>query len=268
MAKETKDESRLLKWLGRIFSIQTFALIASIIAAWYTYKTYKENQAPQISVGYISEAAILPGITYFCNDSVNYCYFLTFSDKDTVWWLNGEHSGLLYIANNTNKSIKNFELKILIGYDYLDLDIASVDDDFIIIKRDTVFGYSKGLELKYKYDVLNPHTEIPVPIKRAYMPKFNCTNLQIFFDYTISYDRMDVPSKYLVFNFPRRGFSVKNITDFLDDIYKEKRFNSRSIVGMQTLDKMLIFNPPKELDDEKFENFKSEFLEVITNASK
>lgn len=52
MKNKLVSKNIIVGWLKRIFSIQTVAVVAGIIAAIYAYKTYKDNQPAQISVVY------------------------------------------------------------------------------------------------------------------------------------------------------------------------------------------------------------------------
>lgn len=262
-------------------TISVIAVMASIIAAYYGYKTYKESQPPQlcIEIRNLKEYRDVSGYTFFYNLMIplngtaiipynGYKYLIGLGANTA----NEYHAmGIPYIVNRSNKSMKKFSMEIRVSYCRLNIPLREIrTEDYEIVENDTI---SETLLLKYKHDILYPNSAIPIPIRFMYLPESEYEEDKyswIFFDYKIAYDGIPCPinfvSNYRVYfdNENPWGISEQHLDEFITQCYREGCFTDNSILVSiidPANDKIDFVTPPRWLNDTKFEKYKKYFIE-------
>ncbi len=189
--------------------MKVLSFIVAVIALFFSYKSFVANKPSQISVynrlnllhGYHDLSATTRRFIYLMvPDS---CY-LSISDGTPV------------IANNTSRSIKNFSLVIRAYYDNHFLQNSVINRDFEIIHEDSD---SLLTVLRYKYDVLKAHSEVPLPIKRLRLKEPHIDNRQsVHFLYSVTYDNIDSNRDFEVDYFSVLGDSECPSDSLIDEL--------------------------------------------------
>lgn len=169
--KTIKGKNNVLKiWLKRIFSVTTISVIISIVALYYTIKTYVVSlpeHPPQIT------------IRFPVFDWEEYTFIYEERSQVTDYWIlsiydcpliseNAAFCGpkntisLPCICNETSESLKDFTFRVRVYFDdiaekYVNYEVN--DLAFEILEKD-----ANSIYFRYKNDVLPPHTSLPNPI--------------------------------------------------------------------------------------------------------
>ena len=215
---ESKD-STLLKWLKPF--LQVIAIIISIFAAYVAYKSYTNTIPVQITLEYYgskhnyainNDRSTFIVLDRFYGDWIN---FLQLTER--------ESSVLLPTINNySEKSIKNFNLKVgVLAYPFK-IEEESVNQDFVINKKES----EHQADFEYKYDVLHAYTTISSPLDALYLDEdktYDENYYMLFFDYSITYEGAPNPIQYRVVLYASLRDNNENddtvINEFLDVIY-------------------------------------------------
>lgn len=267
MKNKQVSKETIVGWLKRIFSIQTLAVVAGIVAAIYAYKTYKENQPSQISVVYIDESN---GTVTNLDKMQRFVQLLATNNRivDFDWY--SYYCPYPCIYNDTKKSIRDFKVEVAVYCGELVLDEREMFPCYEIAIHDTVHN---GYLFKYKSDVLNAKTFIPMPVMRMHLPDSisisKDTRYNVTVKYEISYDgisrnRNFIMDYYMYFEDEDSWFvSDNHIDEFLTYCYQQgffTEYKDSSFVSVLE-EKNRIVSPPKRLTDQKFDRYKKEFIE-------
>ena len=265
------QETAIMRWLKRLFSLQTVSVIAALVAAYYAYKSYKDNQPSQISIEYnvFHESIKADNIQNYVNLMVPNYKSLAFGSGYSDGFI---PNGMPNILNKTNKSINNFKLEITIRYFHLNINPEDICKDYVIIENDTSLYL---LKLKYKYNIFNAQSAIPIPVKFMNLPgsrPFPDDSIyKIYFVYNITYDGIaenkDFGISYDVYFDQETHLSVtdKHIDDFLTSCYKEGAFTeykNNTLVSVVDMVDTKVANPSMISTDESFEKYKRRFFDA------
>jgi len=184
-------ETAVIRWLRRIFSLQTISVLAALVAAYFAYKSYQDSQPSPLSVIYEDKSLTLDGHFYCFENliipSTKDGILLDFAPFNDQYMDMRIPNGFPLIFNDTKKGINNFKLDVDVNYKF-DVCIKPEDicPDYEIIEDDTI---SREMKLKYKHNVLNAKSFIPLPIKRVRYTEHNtldedsysCLRLELYF---------------------------------------------------------------------------------------
>lgn len=276
------SKASVIEWLKRIFTLQSLAVIAGFIAAFYTYKTYKDNQPAHISLEYsegyeavnVEDKDILINLS---SSSLGKVFFRSLNPDD-------KHPiGLPIIVNKSSKSVENLNLEVSINTGFFEFKEEDVGIDFEIIDNNPTI--QNAITLRYKNNYLNANSEIPVPLWFLYVPdtilipkvydscetvsyaKDDC--ISSVFQYKITYDGLSKPIEFVVVDYVYIGeyrpwlLSDEQIDKFLTMCYERGCFTelkNRIIVSVLDRNPMIVI-PPKKLSDADFKEFKRGFVE-------
>lgn len=264
-----EQETAIMRWLKRIFSIQTVSVIAALVAAYYAYKSYIDNQPSQISLEYnvFHETINADDKQNFINLMAANYRSLAFGSGYSDGFI---PNGMPNIINKTNKSIKNFKLEVTIRFFHLAFRQEDINKDFEVIENDTTFS---TLKLKYKYDVFNAQSAIPIPLKFMHLPEsepFSDDNTYtILFSYNITYDGISEPRdfgiSYIVYfdNEEHLSITDKHIDEFLSSCYKQgcfTEYKNNTLVSVVDAARTRVATPSISLTDDSFEKYKERFI--------
>lgn len=280
MAKKTKKDvmdSTIIRWLKRIFSIQTISVIAGLIAAYYTYITYIGNEPSKLSIEYLIN-------DFYYKDST-----INFDDKRFFFTSIQSSNGSIDLVdpiykdksiatipryvNNTNKSITNFRCEIYLYSSWMYYKEDDINHDYEIIERQQ----SGDVKLRYKYNVLNAHSILPFPLTRVHLslhdPIAESYNYQpeytIHLDYCFTYDGIDNPlyTRTEIFSFDNNDLNYnKHQEDYINKMYKEGRLSRKahtSVVAISNCGKALIADHADFKDEADFEDYKRKLLDRL-----
>ena len=272
MKNKQLSEKLVVKWLKKIFSIQTIAVVAGITAAWFTYKTYKDNKPAQISMefyGFCESENVDEKVWFYNLISPDFSDGLIVrfgKDYPSAFF----PSGIPGIANKSSKSIKDFRLDVTVSYTWFEFDQNDICPDFEIVENNIALH---EIKLRYKYDVLNANSSIPNPIKWMHLmdtvpsPFEKQDAYAVDMMYTISYDGIPetrwFDTHFFVYydDINPLDISDEYIDEFLTIFYKNGNFNRHNTMVAvidKTRSKMAI--PHGKLTDSKFEKFKKDFI--------
>lgn len=277
------SKASVIEWLKRIFTLQTLAVVAGIIAALYAYKSYRDNKPTQISMDFYGfcESEKVDEIEWFINlispdfRGNSLCVFFGMDYPSA-----GFPSGIPDVRNKTNKSIKDFRLDVKITYTWFEFDEKDISPDFEIVENDTALH---ELKLRYKYDVLNAKRAIPNPLKCMYLMDTvpwqteKKDSYALSMTYNISYDGIPEPRwfnvHYYVYYDDVNPLIISDdyLDRFLSGCYKNgeftrQRHNTLVSVIDHTRSKMAI--PHGKLTDDKFEKFKRDFIKEYNKTKR
>lgn len=264
----------LVRWLKRIFSAQTItiflsglSLFVAIVGAYYGYKSYKDNQIPDLSVEYhiYGQYKKLQGKSY-CINLISASYRTLFFEPLSKY---GRPSlGVPFAVNRSNKTIKDFNLEVIVCYASLVYNIDDINPDYEILKDDTL---DHELKLKYKYNFLAAHKSIPMPLTSLSLPESQPISdeksYRILFAYLISYNGISEPCDFVSrFDtyFCHTGLTDKQIDDFLSESYNncffDEEIKDKVVVSVIDGYHQLIVNPPTNIKEQDFEKYKTFFI--------
>ena len=203
MAKNVKKNSKSQKsnnqsepvivlWLKRIFSLKVMSFVVAVIALYFTYQGFISNKPSQISVHNSLGMVYSPSID--SKDIHHFIYLMYPNDRN----LPISH-GTPIVANNTNKSIKNFNLVVRAFFDASVYDYEWDANDYDIIQIDTA---NCCTVYKYIPNVLYAHSELPLPIERLQLkeevPISNDKPHSVDFSYSITYDGIECDRNFII----------------------------------------------------------------------
>lgn len=203
MAKKAKKSSKSQKcnnqtepvivlWLKRIFSLKVMSFVVAVIALYFTYKGFISNKPSQISVHNSLGMIYSPSIDL--KDIRHFIYLMYPNDRN----LPISH-GTPIVANNTNKSINNFNLVVRALFDTSIYDYEWDANDYDIIQIDTT---NYCIAFKYIPNVLYAHSELPLPIERLQLKEgatiANDRPYSVDFSYSITYDGIEGDRSFFV----------------------------------------------------------------------
>lgn len=198
---EQKEESFIIKWLKRIFSVQTLMVVATIAAAFFGYRSYSDNHPSQISLEFncIQGSINTEKITEY--ESLLFPFQRHLKLEDHTVYNSVLNSPFPAIVNKSDKSIKNFKVEVLVHLSQLRFHDSDVNQDFEVTKYDTTSTTGYNVYFKYKFDVLHAKSSMSVPLNSVYLPDTipfsdNFHNLLLFFK--ITYDGINEPIRYRV----------------------------------------------------------------------
>lgn len=210
---DSKNESSFYKWLK--YSLQVLALIVSGFGAFYAYKSYSYTQPVQIKLEYFGinkDYALSNDLLFLVLEQTAYNRIVlgTASGPD-IW-----HTGLLFpkICNHSNKSIKNFNLKVeaqVSPFTYISYTNDNINQDFFISRKD-----ASSAVFEYKYDVLYANSSVSSPLNEIMISDTTKTGedfYQLVFNYSITYDGIPEPIHYTVLLFAYIDDSYKHYLD-------------------------------------------------------
>lgn len=294
MENKNLSETRVIRWLKKIFSIQTIAVIAGLVAAYYTFISYKDNQPTQLSIvmSHLGGMKDCDGVEAFQNlilkEKTKYQYQKTnhisphfLSEEETSYLILDSSPNTLFtlgipqIVNKTNKSIKNLWIEIDLISRGFEIPLESICQDFSVTSYLSWEEYS-SITLRYNYNIVHANTCIPIPISSINLPQIEllCKEIptSIEFCYRIVYDGIRQPlvfriSDQIIFyeNLPMLEIQ-EHINEYLTKCYQEECFsNDRKKTLVTIIDentqRYFIIKPPKRLTDEKFEKYKRDFID-------
>lgn len=276
--------------------VGAITLFATLIAAYYTFKSYKDNQPPRLclEVHYFNKdrknlsVINVESINRFINLIVPEGHVIMLGYTSNYYF----PMGIPYIINRSRKSMKNFKLEIDFFYSHLRFidDVVSEDFEYVDVTDSDSLDFCglKRVKFKYKHDILYAQCAIPVPLRMMGVDIPNSEiatwNYQAFahFNYYIVYDGITKPVdfsvSYTVYfddfcrlkddvyhcsNTELMGVTEEHIDEFLTKTYSNHlRFEDLDkMVTVVDGDNSMIFNLPKNLTDAKFEKHKKEFIE-------
>ena len=264
MKNKQVSKETIVGWLKRIFSIQTLAVVAGIVAAIYAYKTYKDNQPAQISVVYIDDSN---GTMTNLDNMQRFVQLLATNNRMVYFDWSSYYCPYPCIFNDTKKSIKDFKVELAVYSGELFLDESDVFPYYEMVTHSTVL---KGYLFKYKSDVLNAKSYIPMPVIRMHLPdsipisKDTCYNVTVKYEITydgISRNRNFIMDYYMYFEDEDSWFvSDNHIDEFLTYCYQQGFFTEYKESSFVSVfeDENRVVNPPKRLTDKKFARYKKE----------
>ena len=279
------DESIIIKWLKRFFSIQTLTVMATLAAAYFGYKTYSDNLPAQISLIYnLSEDG--DTINHKDIDISNITEFIILSDSERGYLSLGPDdnddelsifSPIPIIKNNTDKSIKNFSLEVNVFLNHYVFDSSDILHPYILLKSDTMLNESNpnsGL-FKYGNDILYAHSQIRSPISIISVNHSNLEEnwLRCYMEYQILYEGLKSPINYTVElnTFVDKNNICGHLTESQIDQFLSSCFIDGSI--KQDSHKMvLIFNygygfyiepVDDSISEKSFEDYKSKIISKV-----
>lgn len=264
----------IVEWLKKNLTLA--AILAAVTLLFTVFKNRPAQIALEFKVG--DELMNVENKDNFVNLLVPFYRFSNLLDEPQEKVSSGKFpDGLPRIVNNTKKSITHLKMEIYISCDDYGLKQSDFSQHYECEKvfEDTV---SPTYILRYKKDVLNAKSSIPIPIiKVQFYEEYPYQgDSYISLRYTITYDEIKKP---LVFNVNYRiccdpkvsngdnaSFYYLNsiIEDFLDDCYNDGCFTENrreSLVTVLDENTTQIAIPPKHLNSAKFEKFKKEFIE-------
>lgn len=260
------SKASVIKWLKKVFTLQTLAVVAAIIAALYAYKTYQDTKPAQISREYY----VSVGSKINVDDKNDFINLMTPYYGRTLYfgsdYSNGFFpNGMPNIVNASSKSIKDFRLEIDVIIFGLSLDYNYINPDFEIVESDTI-----EYKLRYKYDVFHPKSAVPVPFQRLRLiDSCSVDDCLLRMFYRITYEGISEPKDFqlyyrVCYTDDDLQDQHKQLDDFLTWCYYNGSFTEcrdNTIVTFVDEQDARIVNPPKRLNDAKFEKFKKEFIE-------
>lgn len=264
--KQVKEqESAIVRWLKRIFSIQTVSVIAALVAAYYTYKAYVANEPSQVSILNLS---LLKQ-----KDVVNQRNFIYLMSPN--YRLLPIVLGTPIIINQTNNSIKNFRLEIDIFHPDLKYDDDKINKDYETIEKDSSLH---TLKLRYKHDVLNAQSTIPYPIQSMYLPKdipfSNDSIFNVFMNYSLTYDgikdNFDFSVRYTAFfdNEEHLSITKAHMDKFLNDCFEQGMFTDykdKYLITIVDGGRAKQVEPTGKMTKDEFGRFKSDIINSRSN---
>lgn len=217
-------------WLKRIFSVQSISLFIACISAYYAYKMYEDSRMSDVSIGIFNpETKELKDF----NDTPYLFAFCSFREDDCIDFYSDDNKyGIImpHIQNNTSKSLLNFKCLVSINtFKPFDLEnedyISDGEKPIFEIEDDIHSDYEKidinpyKIDLRYKYDILNPQSALPLPLS------FVCFDDMLFYKITISitYEGIvkpiDLTIQLLALN-KNIGLSKEAVEYFLSFVYE------------------------------------------------
>lgn len=284
------SKATVIGWLKKIFTLQSLAVIAGFIAAFFAYKTYQDNKPAQITTEYYSDYEsinidekidivnlISPNCfdraLYYRNGFITHINFPDSSGNNRPLYMGNGYPtrsfpcGIPSIRNNSSKAIMNFRLDIDISYASLCINKDKISPYYEIVENDTIL---RKMVLRYKYNVLNAKSSIPLPFSCMYLSDSICGSTGASLLYRMTYDGIDVARVLRVFYFLCFDETYPDvltddcINEFLTTCYDGGYFTNRkkrTLVAIIDKYKTMVVNPPKRLNDVKFEKFKKKFIE-------
>ena len=218
------NESIIIKWLKRIFSIQTLTVVATLAAAYFGYKTYSDNQPAQLCIEYdfldfernydlyddyelktievnhsIKRIMVLLDERFFTRD----LHLAPYDNKD--------HDDIHFnlpiptIKNKSNKIINDLDVTIDFCPNFFSVDDdEKIDSKYIIQNIDTIRTGDKifiNYVFKYKEKLLYANSNLYCPVNHLYLkddvnfdPEYSGTYpYDVSFTYTIKYNGLEKP---------------------------------------------------------------------------
>ena len=267
------NESNLIRWLKRIFSFQTLTVVATIVAAYYGYKTYSDNQPSQISMVFTDLEKL-----YDVQDKSNFMFLFQPSHRCLLLETDDDLFGgsLPIIVNDSEKSIIGFKMSVNVycfnGVSFKETD---VNKNFTISKLDTA-DFTHAI-LDYKYDVLHAKSSVSSPLNTVFLPdsiSLSDDFCHITFEYNITYEGINAPIHYFVniyacFNDDMK-LSDNTIDAFLSMCFKDgvifKESDHTFISMHDTSIPIKVIKPiDRHIKGEEFEKYKSDIISSVSN---
>lgn len=189
----------IIGWLKRFFTIQTISLIITIFAAYYTYKSYADNQREQLTT-------IIYDNIDFDPDKSEY---VDITKTKTIWSLNianipcfsfnnsmGQLVTTPLFVNSSKNGLNNFSCDIKIWYTQALEKCFNGKEYYSLINLEGDLnekGYSivnwsnNTIHLKYNTTFFPANETLSFPLDYLILPD-NCQNSQISVSYYITYD--------------------------------------------------------------------------------
>ena len=259
------QETAIMRWLKRIFSLQTVSVIAAIIAAYYTYKAYVANEPSQVS---IVNSSLLKQVNVV--NQRNFIYLMSPNYRLLPIAL-----GTPIIMNQTNNSIKDFRLEIDIFHPDLKFDDDEINKDYETIEKDSSIH---TLKLRYKHNVLNAQSTIPCPIRSMYLPKdipfSNDSVFNVFMNYSLTYDGIkgncNFSVRYTAFFDNEKHLSITkaHMDKFLNECFEEgmfTKYKDNYLITIVDAGRAKQVEPTGQMTKNEFGKFKSDIIDNRNN---
>lgn len=269
--EEQQKNSSIGAWLRKIASKLTASIILTfatvVIAALAYYHSVKADRPAQITVEYMKQGAPemcdMGDIRYFRS------LFSVYDRTLNVGFVGLPGSfGMPRIINNEDKVISHLDLTVRIDYPMMSYYPGDINSDFEVVKHDSV---AHTLLLKYKYDYLNAHSAIPMPLSRFILTDPTSRHkTDVRFYYAIVYEGIK-STKYIdvwntVYFYSPGGPDAEVMSNFLDTfVYPCDQGQGDqffvSIIGPTEYQVHL----PKKCSKKSFEDFKQEVIQDISS---
>ena len=217
-----EKENIIIKWLKRIFTVQTLSVIVAIVAAYYTYQMYMDSRPTHIDMQYYEWD--WDNKEYIISDVKNTKVFWSLFFSDAPYIQLNHHTdtpipiykliGFPIISNSSSKSLEHFECHVTIHFD------ESMKENFKrSLEKETQEGHIRILdpsvdfqverwtdntvELKYSSNFLAAGRGLPEPFYELYLGSLNDDNdhpeegYNISLRYFITYDGLKEPISFV-----------------------------------------------------------------------
>ena len=268
------SKNGIKKYRGWIVSLLLLSsVIVTLAGAYYTYKSYVDNQPAQVSLEYVSSDKTIQAdsIKFFCIlKALNYHQINIGSE-----YYPGTHP-VPILKNESDKSITNFRLEIEVLLSSFYFKEEEVNNDFEIVKRDDILN---TVTFRYKHNVFPAKSGITLPLEYLYLPDnypfIGMPDYEEGFslEYHITYDGIAEPMYYIVqytaYCQEDNLYDLSNsqIDAFLTKCYKAKRlFNTgHSLVAIYySVGKVKTIDPIEHpLTDDEFEKWKANVIRDV-----
>lgn len=274
--------NNIIVWLKRIFTIQTTSLIIAIFAAYYTYKSYIDNQPEQL-------ITTIYDCVNFDPDKSDY---INITETKTIWSLNiadipcfsfnnpmGQLVTTPLFVNSSKKGLNNFNCEIKIWYNEALEKCFKGNEYYSLTNLEGELngkGYSivnwdyNTIHLKYNAIFFPANEVLSFPINYIIMPE-NCNNSNITVSYSITYDGANGYNQNIIhFYFYNTEYlnKEKEITNnwlkkcVFNRLYSNKKIeNSKWAIVINGK----LYNDIKHFTEEEFKSYKYSNLEDLQN---
>ena len=200
MKQTTQEQKPLIKWLKRIFSLNTLLFLLTAIGSYYGYKSYQNSRNGEIGIFLQGDETSV--------DVSDQRYFYIFGHSSCF------SPSLIYpqydihipvLKNVSNKSINNLYIKI---------EVSSFNCDFP--EEISPFYKKTGdvLDISYCNEIqqLRPYEELPFisDVIELTHKNLRSSGATMILDYTITYDGIKEPMHL------RNEITMRNIDDEID----------------------------------------------------
>lgn len=192
-----KKQGKISKWLGRIFSVSSIALIVSIIGVIYAIKQYHIESSGEMSL-------------IFTNGDNE----IDFSDTEAIFYLHEidyeDSEGLVkhyqpVFKNKTDVALKNISVRLVCATRFLNNRLNT--ELYSIAESGPTDNGSYTYIFNYKKNFLEAHGRLPEPLKYSavdYNTFYSVENDDKpypfkFYRGTISYDEIKAPINFSFF---------------------------------------------------------------------
>jgi len=179
-------DTTISNWLRRIFSLQTISVLAAIVAAYYAYKSYKQNTNSDITIEIYDP--VKDELININETPIIITLITTLDDIDFIH--NRQHIMYLpHITNVTDKSLKNFKCDITIkSFSEIDVDFEDeeVGPDYKLIGSEDKFAH-----IRYRENVLHAQSLMTPFVTSVSLDPDEFE--EVHYEFNISYDGLEKP---------------------------------------------------------------------------